>query len=73
MRAVAADHAAKHLLAGSVGSVRVVAHAALLRGIRTLDYDGGYASFGINMSLTRQHNESITNNFEYVKDIPKKY
>jgi hypothetical protein len=46
VRAVTTDHAAKRLLVGPVGFVRVVAHAAFLRGIGALDSDCGDASFG---------------------------
>src|SRR5450759_370350 len=45
MRVVATDHAAQRLLVGSVGSVWIMTHAALLRGVGALDFDGGYASF----------------------------
>jgi hypothetical protein len=44
MRSVATDPTAKRLLIRSVGSVWVVAHTALLRGIGALDPDGGYPS-----------------------------
>ena len=46
MRAVPTDHTAKRLLVGPVGSVYIMAHAALLRGIGASDPDGGDASFG---------------------------
>jgi len=46
MRAVPTDHTAKRLLVGSIGSVYIITHIASLRGIRTLDSDGGDASFG---------------------------
>ena len=42
----ATDHTAKRLLVGPVGSVYIMAHAALLGRIGALDPDGGYASFG---------------------------
>ena len=46
VRAVATDPTAKRLLVGPVGTIYIVAHAALLRGIGTSDPDGGNASFG---------------------------
>ena len=46
MRLVAADLTAKRLLVGSVGSVYIMAHAALLRGVGALDSDGGDAPLG---------------------------
>src|SRR5947209_9811979 len=46
LRAVARDHAAQRLLVRSVGSVWIVTHAALLRGIGAPDSDCGYASLG---------------------------
>src|SRR5712692_7191599 len=46
MRAVATDQAAKRLLVGSVGSVWIVVHTALLRRISALHSGCLYASFG---------------------------
>src|SRR5712691_6879156 len=46
VRAVTADPAAKRLLVGPVGAVHIMAYAALLRGIGTLDLDGGDAPLG---------------------------
>ena len=44
--AVATDPTAKRLLVGPVGSVYIMAHAALLGRIGALDSDGGDASPG---------------------------
>src|SRR5712692_8332654 len=46
VRAVATDSTAKRLLVGPVGSIYMMTHAALLRGVGAPDPDGGDASFG---------------------------
>src|SRR5258708_5137513 len=46
VRAVATDHTAKRLLVGPVGSVYIMAHTALLRGVGAPDPDCCSASFG---------------------------
>jgi len=46
VRAVTTDRAAKRLLVGPFGSVYIMAHAALLRGVGALDSDGGDAPLG---------------------------
>ncbi len=46
VRLIVTDPTAKRLLVGPIGSIWIMAHAALLRGIGALDPDRGYASFG---------------------------
>src|SRR5258708_19371025 len=46
VRAVAADHAAKRLLVGSVGAAYIVAHAGGVGGVSALNPDGGNAPLG---------------------------
>ncbi len=46
MRVETARGTAKRLLVRSVGSIWIMAHAALLGGVGTLDTSCGYTSFG---------------------------